>query len=198
MAAAATDRLSPVSIHWAFGDGTTGSGGAVTHAFGSSGAFNVTATATDAVGNASSSTHPVLVAAVPPPPKKRITSPIRVTWGVSGRTIYLLRMGVIRVPKGTKVELRCSRHKSQKKCPFKRKSSKKRRKGTITLFQEIKAAKVRGKKDRTFRAGQRLELRITAKGYIGKVARYDLKKGKIPSAQPLCLPVGKKKPQKRC
>ena len=40
-----------------------------------------------------------------------------------------------------------------------------------------------GKRQRTFRAGQRLELRITKKGYIGKVVRYKLKKGKIPSGK---------------
>ena len=85
-----------------------------------------------------------------------------------------------------------------KKCPFKRKSSKKRRNNAITLFKEIKASKVVGKKQRSFRAGQRVELRITAKGYIGKVLRYQLKKGKIPSGRQLCLPEGAKKPRKRC
>ena len=41
-------------------------------------------------------------------------------------------------------------------------------------------------------------MRITAKGFIGKVVRYDLKKGKIPNGQQLCLPDGAKKPRKRC
>jgi hypothetical protein len=195
MAAAAVDRLTPVSINWAFGDGGLATGGAVSHVFGSAGAFNVTVTATDAVGNATATTRPVLVKAAPP---KRIRSAIRITWAVSGRTLYVLRLGVTRVPKGGKVELRCSRRNSSRKCPFKRKASKKRRNGRITLFKEIRAAKVRGKKQRTFRAGQRLEVRITAKGYIGKVARYKLRKGKIPSAKQLCLPVGAKKPRKRC
>jgi hypothetical protein len=163
----------------------------VTHAFGRAGAFNVTVTATDGVGNATSATKPVLVAAAR---EKRITSPVRVTWGVSGKRIFLLRLNVTRVPKKTTVQLRCS----GKQCPFKRKSSKRRRKGTITLFKEIKASKVVGKKQRSFRAGQRLELRITAAGYIGKVLRYQLKKSKIPSGKELCLPVGAKKPRKRC
>ena len=51
MAAAASDRVSPVALAWSFGDGATATGGAVSHAFGSAGAFNVTVTATDAAGN---------------------------------------------------------------------------------------------------------------------------------------------------
>jgi hypothetical protein len=194
MAAAATDRLSPVGIQWAFGDGGTAAGGAVTHAFGSAGAFTVSVTATDGVGNATTTTRPVLVAAAP---KKRLRTPVSVTWGVRGKRIYLLKLSIRQAPKGTKAELRCSRRKS-KKCPFKRVSSKKRRKGTITLFKEIRASKVVGKKKRSFRAGQRLELRITKKDFIGKVVRYDLKKGKIPSGKNRCLPPGATKPRKRC
>jgi hypothetical protein len=55
-----------------------------------------------------------------------------------------------------------------------------------------------GKKKRTFRGGQRLELRIIAKGHIGKVLRYKLKTGKIPTGKESCLPVGATKPMKRC
>ena len=155
----------------------------------------MTVTATDGVGNAACATQPG--ARRRRAAKKRITSPISVTWGVSGKRIFLLKLTIRRALKGTKAELRCSRRKSSK-CPFKRVSSKKRRKGTITLFKEISASKVVGKKKRSFMAGQRLELRITKKGFIGKVARYDLKKGKIPSAKDRCLPPGAKKPRKRC
>jgi hypothetical protein len=198
MAAAASDRVSPVAIAWNFGDGSTATGGAVSHAFGSAGAFNVTVTATDAAGNAASQSHPALIAASPPPRPKRIRSAVSASWGLGKRQLFLLRLSVSKVPKGGNVELRCSRPKKVAKCPFKRKSSKHRRKGNITLFKQIKAAKVVGKKQRTFFPGQRLELRITAKGYIGKVVRYKLKKGKIPSGKQLCLPDGAKKPRKRC
>jgi hypothetical protein len=198
MAAAATDRWSPVSISWSFGDGGTASGGAVTHAFGSAGAFTVTATATDAVGNASNATRSILVSPAPPPPppppKKRITSPVGITWALRGKQISLVRLLVQRAPKGSKAQLRCS----GKKCPFKRVSSKKRRKGTIALFKAVKPTKALATKKRNFRGGQRLELRITAKGYIGKVVRYKLKTGKIPVGKQRCLPIGAKKPRKRC
>ena len=103
------------------------------------------------------------------------------------------------MPKGAKAQLTCKKRKAKKKCPFSSaRARSNRRNSTITLFKEVKASKVRGKKKRTFRAGQRLELRITAKGYIGKVVRYDLKKSKIPSGRNLCLPEGAKKPRKRC
>jgi hypothetical protein len=197
MTASASDRWSPVGLSWSLGDGATASGGAVSHAFGSAGAFDVTATATDAAGNASSATRSILVTPAPPAARKVIRSKVRVTWGVKGRRIFLLRLQVTRVPKGGKVELRCSRRKSQK-CPFKRKSSKQRRNGAITLFNGIKASKAVGKKQRTFRAGQRLQVRVTAKGFVGKAVRYDLKKGKIPNGRDFCIPAGGKKLRTRC
>ena len=193
MAAAATDRWSPVAINWSFGDGGTASGGAVTHAFGAAGAFTVTVAASDAVGNAVSATRPIVISPKAPKKKKRISSKVRVTWGVAGKKIFLLRLSASGLPKGAKMELRCKGKKCRKTV-----SSKKRKRGTITLFKEIKASKVAGKKARTFRAGQRLEVRITAPKHIGKVVQYKLKAGKIPSGKNLCLPIGKKTPRKRC
>jgi hypothetical protein len=195
MAATASDRLSTPAITWNFGDGTTGSGPAVSHAYGAAGAYSVTVSATDGAGNTTSTSRSVVIVAPPgaagPP---RITSPVRVLWGVNKKRIFLLRMKALDVPRGGKAELRCK----GKKCPYKRKSSKKRRKGDITLFKEIKPRKVVGKKQRTFRAGQTLQLRITAPGHIGKVVKYRLRKGRIPSGQTLCLRVGGNKPRKNC
>ena len=121
-------------------------------------------------------------------------SKLGITWGVAGKKIFLLRLKASKVPKGGKLELRCK----GKQCPYKRVSSKKRKKGTITLFKAIKPSKVAGIKKRSFRAGQTLEVRITAPRKIGKVARYKLKAGRIPVAKDLCLPIGKKTPRKTC
>lgn len=194
MAATASDRLSVPAISWSFGDGASASGSAVSHAFGSAGAFSVTVTATDGAGNSTSASRSVVVAAPQPVGPKRVRSRVRVLWGVRRKRIFLLRMKVLDVPRGGKGELRCK----GKRCPYKRFSSKKRRKGDITLFKEIKPRKVIGKKKRSFRAGQTLQLRITAPGRIGKVIKYRLRKGRIPSGQSLCLPVGAKKPRKSC
>jgi hypothetical protein len=194
MAAAATDRWSPVSLKWSFGDGASAQGAAVTHTFGASGAFDVSATATDAVGNASSATRPILVGAAARRRRKTIRSRVLVTWGVSGKDVYLLRLKVKGVPKRGKAQLRCKGDG----CPFRRKSSAKRRKRAITLFKEIAVANVVGKRQRSFRAGQRLEVRITAPGFIGKAVRYKLKAGKIPSGRTLCIPRGSTRPRRRC
>ena len=51
---------------------------------------------------------------------------------------------------------------------------------------------------RRFRAGQSLELRITAPGYLGKVIRYTIRKGKHPKVTKLCLPPGASKPKATC
>ena len=107
MAAAATDRWSPVSLKWSFGDGASAVGPAVTHTFGASGAFDVSATATDAVGNASSATRPILVGAAARQRRKTIRSRVLVTWGVSGKDVYLLRLKIKAVPKRGKAQLRC-------------------------------------------------------------------------------------------
>ena len=196
MAAAAADRLTPASIHWAFGDGGTASGGAVSHAFGSAGAFTVTVTATDGVGNATADTRPILVAAA------RRRSGSRRGCGSPGASAAASSSSSgsasSACPRARRSQLPLREAQGQQKCPFSSRELKRIRNKTITLFKEVKASKVRGKKKRTFRAGQRLQLRITAKGYIGKVVRYKLKKSKIPSGRNLCLPEGAKKARKRC
>jgi len=195
MAAAATDRWSPFSLAWNFGDGTSAPGDAVTHAFGAPGPFSVTVSATDAVGNAASATRPVAIAAPTLPPRTpRINSPVSVLWAKNSTRIFLLRMKIRRVPKGGKAELRCR----GRKCPFRRKASTKRRKGAITLFKDMNPNKAVQVKNRTFRGGQRLQLRITAPGHIGKVVKYRLRSGRFPVGVQFCLPLGSTKPQKRC
>ena len=70
----ATDVWSPIaSVNWSFGDGASAAGASaagagVSHAFAKGGAYPVTATATDAVGNATTTTGTVAVAAGPTSP----------------------------------------------------------------------------------------------------------------------------------
>jgi hypothetical protein len=187
MAAAALDRWGPVSVHWAFGDGASGAGDAVSHAFGAAGAFNVTVTATDAVGNATTATRPIAVAAAPLP---RIDSSVSSRWGFDRlkRFIFLLRLRVKAPPKGAVAELRCN----GRKCPFKRKRVSRIRRNRIDVFKALTT------RQRRFRPGQTLQLRITAPGFIGKVVKFRLKRGKIPNGQTLCLPPGAKRPRRTC
>jgi hypothetical protein len=71
------------------------------------------------------------------------------------------------------------------------------RKGDIRILRSIKPAKAANMKARSFRAGQTVQLRITAPGYIGKVVTWKLKRGKLPVAVVRCLAPGAAKPH-RC
>jgi hypothetical protein len=58
---------------WAFGDGTSGSGAQVTHAYAAPGAYTVTVTARDGLGNTTSSSYPIAVASAPVTPHAVLT-----------------------------------------------------------------------------------------------------------------------------
>jgi PKD domain-containing protein len=202
MAAAATDRWSPVAIDWSFGDGSGAAGPAVTHAFGGPGAFTVQVTATDAAGNASSAARPVLVTAPAPPAPPpsppstpRIDSTVQSGWGFdrgTGKKFFLYRLNVVAPPRGSAAQLRCS----GKRCRFVSRRFTKMRKGDLRIYKLVKPAKAARMKARSFRAGQTVQLRITAPGYVGKVVTYKLKRGKLPVGVVRCLAPGATKPSK--
>ena len=149
----------------------------------------VTITATDAVGNARSTTRTLVVAEPPPPPQ--ITSSVQTLWAVhaaTGKRFVLLRLRVKDVPKGGAVQIRCK----GKKCPYKSKRSTKRRKGDITIFKNRSPGKAVKSKGRRFRAGQTVQIRVTKAGFIGKVVKFKLKRREDPIGKVLCLPIGKK------
>ena len=69
MSISASDSWSAISdVAWSFGDGTSGSGSGVSHAYGTAGTYEVTVTLTDAVGNATTRTGTITVVAAPAPP----------------------------------------------------------------------------------------------------------------------------------
>jgi putative metal-binding protein len=122
-------------------------------------------------------------------PLPRVTATVSHGWsGLGPRfTVVLLRAkGLVR---GSKVELRCL----GRGCTFTRLKAKGRpRNGALNLLKTLKGAR------REFRAGQTLEVRMTARNHIGKVSRYRLRSGKVPRAKDLCLPPGATKPRRRC
>jgi len=93
-------------------------------------------------------------------------------------------------PPGMKVKIFCK----GKKCPFKSKNLKleKAKKGARSVLKSFTA------KQRKFRAGQTVEVWVSAPNFNTKVARLPLKKGKAPVAQALCVVPGQSKPQKKC
>ena len=155
----------------------------------------MTITATDAVGNATSTTRTIVVSAPPPPPPTpRIRATVQTLWAVKGRTALLLRLSMRGAPAGSRFQLRCA----GKRCPFKQKSTKRVRGGRSTLFKKVGVSEAVEQRARRFRSGQRLQVRITARGHIGKVVKYKLKKGKLPTGKVRCLPLGGSKPKRRC
>lgn len=73
---AATDAWSnPSTVTWDFGDGTTTPGITATHAYAAAGTFTVTMTATDALGNVTTRSQRITVAAPPSPFAPEVAPP---------------------------------------------------------------------------------------------------------------------------
>lgn len=134
------------------------------------------------------------VAGPPPAPTPRITSPVRAVWGVSGRRVVLLELRARNVPAGGRVRVRCS----GRGCPLKTRQATRRARATVTLFEPLGARKAVQVRARRFRAGMRVEVRVTAPAHIDRVLRFALKRGSVPRPRTLCLPVGAERPQSRC
>jgi hypothetical protein len=182
------DMWSAHSTSWSFGDGKSASGDGVAHAYDLAGTYAVTVTSTDAVGNATSAARTIQVAPKPPPPPPtpRITSAIKNVWLVKGASITALTLTAANVPAGSTITMRCKgRH-----CRFKRKKIRVKKTGKVDL------AKALGRRNRRFRAKQRLDIRITHPGWIGKDVVFKFKAGKIPSGSSACLLPGASKPSK--
>ena len=124
-------------------------------------------------------------------PFPTLTSGVASKWDVKGSRLTLTALQVTQVfPKGWKVKAFCK----GAKCPFKSKDLKagKVSKGASTVITSL------SKKQRKFRAGQTLEVWVSAPSFNTKVARLVLKKGKIPTTQPFCVKPGESKVQKTC
>ena len=189
LSVAATDRWSPVSYAWSFGDDGFAAGGAVRHVWRAPGPFTVAVTATDAVGNAAVATRDVVVG---PAPVRRVRTPVDARWRPAPALglVVLARLQVRRPPRGTVVRLRCS----GARCPVRRMTVRRVRRARhlIDVAAALRAPQ------RRFRPGQVVTVRITAPLRIGRVLRYRLRGDAAPRVRRLCLPVGATKPQARC
>ncbi|MGH2948200.1 MAG: OmpL47-type beta-barrel domain-containing protein [Solirubrobacteraceae bacterium] len=106
-------------------------------------------------------------------------------WAVRGGRARVLKLAVKRLPKGAEVQVRCK----GRGCAFKRKTRTAKRSRLVLkkLFEQ-----------RKLRAGARVEVRVTMDGYVGKVFRYTVRKGRrLPKSTVLCLAPGASKPA-RC
>ena len=129
-------------------------------------------------------------AAVAPRRPRRIGAVVSTRWGARGTRIFLLSLAVRRPPAGARLELRCKAAK-RRPCPFAKRATKRRRKGSITLFKAVAPAQAAGSRARRFHAGQRLQVRVTAPGHIGKVVVFALREGTDPAGRPALPPAGR-------
>jgi DNA-binding beta-propeller fold protein YncE len=112
-------------------------------------------------------------------------------WDVKGSRFTLTTLQVTQqFPKGWKARILCK----GKGCPFRSKALKagKIKRGASTVISALT------KKQRRFRAGQTIEIWVSAPNFNTKVARLVLKKGKIPTTEPFCVLPGQTKVQKTC
>ena len=107
---------------------------------------------------------------------KRNRARVSLTW--TGTELRRLR--VTDLPPRATVRLSCAGNG----CPFKARRIRVGRGSAVDLSE--------------FRAGQTLELRVTAHAYDGKLFRYRLRQGRPPSATTRCIPLGNTKPRARC
>jgi hypothetical protein len=113
-------------------------------------------------------------------------------WDANGNKITLKSLKVTQqFPPGWKVKIIC---KGKPKCTFKSKNLKKGkvRRSASNVITSLK------KKQRVFRAGQTVEVWVSAPNFNTKVSRYVLKRNKIPTTQPYCVVPGQTRPQKTC
>ena len=125
-------------------------------------------------------------------PFPTLTSGVVTKWGARGNALTLSVLQVTQqFPKGWKAEIRCS---GKPKCPFKVNKLKagKVRRGAANIITSLT------KKQRRFRAGQTVEVWVSAPGFNTTVKRYVLKRNKIPTTQPFCVIPGQSRPQKSC
>jgi len=90
---------------------------------------------------------------------------------------------VVRGPRGARVSVRCK----GRGCPFGRIG------GTIGKRKRLRVRRAQ----RTFRAGQILEIRVTGRNRIGKFTRITFRRASAPRRSDLCLSPAAKRPS-RC
>jgi DNA-binding beta-propeller fold protein YncE len=121
-------------------------------------------------------------------PFPTVTSGVSAKWDIKGSRFTLTQLTISNPPKGAKFEFRCA----GRGCPVRtKKLSGKIRRGLLDVRRSL------GKKLK-YRAGQTIEVRISAPGFNTKVAQLKLRAGRTPNVVPLCLPPGASKPQKAC
>jgi hypothetical protein len=109
-------------------------------------------------------------------------------WRVAGSRTTLTRLRLTGVPARARVQVRCT----GRGCPFAVRRAKAPRRGVVDALAALT------RRQRTLRAGQRLEVRVTETGKVGKVVRYAVRRGRPPAPATLCLPPGSGAAKRAC
>ncbi|HMI82236.1 MAG TPA: PKD domain-containing protein [Solirubrobacterales bacterium] len=178
--AAPIDVWSSVSVGWEFGDGQTGTGASLSHAFGSPGVFSVKATATDTVGNSASKSSTVTVSAKP---VKRLITGVTNRWAPFKKYTKVIKLAATGVPAGGTVTITCG----GKGCPFKSKKIKSAKGGKVNLVKLFNRKKKGKKKIAKLQVNTKVEIKITEPNAIGSFSVFTIRGGKNPSRVNGCL-----------
>jgi len=116
----------------------------------------------------------------------QIVAPVRNRWLVKRRVTKVTAFSVSGAPAGGRVTVTCE----GKGCPFAKRSRQVPPNGKVGFTGALDGHRLK--------PGAVIEVRITARGWIGKVVRYTVRKGKLPKAETLCLAPGASKPGTRC
>jgi hypothetical protein len=116
--------------------------------------------------------------------------PARVSarFSVRGRSVHLRGLRVAKLPPGAIVRVRCR----GRGCPFSRRTIARPRSRSLDLLAAL------GRSARRLRAGQALEVLVTAHAYNGKLVRWRLRTATPPKAVTRCVPLGNTRPRRRC
>jgi len=119
---------------------------------------------------------------------KPMRAVVSARWSVSGTSLRLRRLRVARLPAGAIVRIGCA----GRGCPFKRRTVAKARSTSLDLLGAL------GDSARGLRAGQRLEVLVTAHAYDGELVRWRLRAGRVPKPVTRCVPLGNTRARPRC
>jgi hypothetical protein len=108
-----------------------------------------------------------------------MTARVSAVWCVRGAVLTLRRLRVAALPARAVVRLRCT----GRGCPF----------GSRVLARPGRPLSVPG-----LRAGQTIELLITAPAHDAKLVRWRLRSSRRPAAVTRCVPLGNSRPRRQC
>jgi hypothetical protein len=116
----------------------------------------------------------------------RILSPVQSTFTTSGSRTRVLRLRVLGVPQGARIELRCT-PSGRRGCFTGVKRFRSRRGAEqLNILGPVRRSRLR--------TGARLEVRILDADSIGKVVRFTMRTGNLPTSRTLCLVPGRRTP----